>query len=95
MTTEIITVLAIIAAIALMTYVGIADRKRRKRDGAGARSALSGSIGTFDEAFHPSAARAAKIREVQQVMPAESPAPGEPLGRPASSRPPTNTGADE
>ncbi|MDQ1084722.1 MULTISPECIES: hypothetical protein [Microbacterium] len=79
-TNEIITVLLVTAAITLMVSVGIADRRRRRRDGSGPRSALSGTISTFDEAFHPAAARAAEVREIQREVFLDAPAPGDPLG---------------
>lgn len=74
---EMITVAAVLAVGLLLCTVGIADRRRR-RHGAGNRSAMGGVLGTFDDAFRPEAARAAEIREVQRELPAEASVPGEP-----------------
>lgn len=73
---EIITVLAVVAFIALLVWVWLRDR-RAKRNGD--HQAMSGMVTVFNEAFHPEAARAAEIREVQQELPAEAPTPGDPL----------------
>lgn len=73
--TEVITLLVGSAVILGITLIGMHDRKRRKRDG----TVLSGMVGAFDEVFHPEGARAAEIREVQQKLPAENPAPEDPL----------------
>lgn len=78
---EMITVAALLAVGLLLCTVGIADRRRRHRPGrhrSGARSAMGGVLGTFDDAFRPEAARAAEIREVQRELPAEASVPGEP-----------------
>lgn len=74
---EIVTVLVVAAVVVILIGVGVADQRRTKRQGG--RPAISGIVGTFDQAFHPEAARAAEIRETQQELPAEAPAPGEPL----------------
>lgn len=72
---ELVTLLIIVAIVALLVAVGRHDRRRRHTDG----SALSGMVGTFDEVFHPEAARATEIREVQRELPAENSPAGEPL----------------
>lgn len=72
---EVVTVAALIAFVLLLVFVGVHDRRRRRRDG----SVLSGMVSTFDEAFHPEAVRALEIREVQRELPAEAPTPGDPL----------------
>ncbi len=72
---ELVTVVAIVTFVFILVFVGVNDRKRRRKDG----SVLSGIVGTFDEAFHPEAARASEIREVQRELPAEAPTPGDPI----------------
>ena len=74
---ELVTVIAIAAVTALLITVGLIDHRRTKRRGG--RSPVSGMVGSFDEVFHPEAARAAEIREVQQELPADAPSPGDPL----------------
>lgn len=74
---EIVTIAVIAAVVALLTFVWVADKRRTKRQGG--KTAISGIVGTLDEAFHPEAARATEIREIQQELPAEAPAPGDPL----------------
>ena len=73
---EIITVLVITGVVAILVWVWLRDRKAKK---SGTHQAMSGMVGVFNEAFHPEAARAAEIREVQQELPAEAPTPGDPL----------------
>lgn len=77
---EVVTVAAIIAVVLLLVFVGVNDRRRRRKDG----SVLSGMVSTFDDAFHPEAARATEIREIQRELPAEAPTPGDPLESPTS-----------
>lgn len=72
---EIVTILVVAAIVILIATIGFFDRKRRRKDG----SVLSGMVGTFDEVFHPEAARATEIREVQRELPAENSTPGDPL----------------
>lgn len=74
---ELVTVIVIVAVTVLLVAVGVIDHRRTKRRGG--RSPVSGLVGTFDEVFHPEAARAAEIREVQQELPADAPTPGDPL----------------
>ena len=74
---EIVTIAVIAAVVILLAGVWVADKRRAKRQGG--KTAISGIVGTFDEAFHPEAARATEIREIQQELPAEAPAPGDPL----------------
>ena len=69
---EIITLVLLGALVLLLLAVWGVDRRRRKR---GEHRAVSGVIGTFDEVFHPEAARALEIREVQRELPAEMPTP--------------------
>lgn len=71
---EVITVLIAAGVIALLATVWRIDRSRRTRDG----SVLSGTVSAFDNVFHPEAARAAEIREIQRELPAEVPTPGNP-----------------
>ncbi|GAA1613093.1 hypothetical protein [Leucobacter chromiireducens] len=71
---EVITVLIAAGVIALLVTVWRIDRSRRTRDG----SVLSGTVSAFDNVFHPEAARAAEIREIQRELPAEAPSPGDP-----------------
>lgn len=78
---ELVTVLALGAFAVLLAAVWQVDMRRKKR---GSYRAMSGVMGTFDEVFHPEAARATEIREIQQELPADAPAPGEPL-RPGDS----------
>ncbi len=73
---EVITVALLAVFALLLVAVGFIDRRRKKR---GEHRAMSGVIGTFDEVFHPEAARAMEIREVQQQLPDETPTPGDPL----------------
>lgn len=72
---ELVTILVIVAIVILIATIGIFDRKRRRKDG----SVLSGMVGTFDEVFHPEAARATEIREIQRELPAEDSTPGDPI----------------
>ncbi|GAB2568181.1 hypothetical protein [Leucobacter ruminantium] len=89
-TNEMITLGVIIAVVGLLWTVGVRDRRRRRREG----SMLSGMISVFDQAFHPEAARASEIREIQRELPAEAPSPGDPIdssGLLAPGDTPTNT----
>lgn len=72
---ELVTILVVVAIVILIATIGVFDRRRRRNN----RSVLSGMVGTFDEVFHPEAARAAEIREVQRELPAENATPGDPL----------------
>ncbi|MBF9335026.1 hypothetical protein G3N30_01855 [Microbacterium lacticum] len=72
---ELVTLLVVVAVVILIVTIGVHDRRRRRKDG----SVLSGMVGTFDEAFHPEAARAIEIREVQRELPAENSTPSDPL----------------
>lgn len=72
---ELVTLLVVIVIVVLLATIGVCDRRRRRKDG----SVLSGMVGTFDEVFHPEAARAAEIREVQRELPAEDSAPSDPF----------------
>lgn len=69
---EIITLILLGALVLLLLAMWGVDRRRRKR---GEHRAVSGVIGAFDEVFHPEAARALEIREVQRELPAEMPTP--------------------
>ena len=40
---------------------------------------LSGAVASLDQIFRPEAAKAMEIREIQREIPADAPAPGEPL----------------
>ena len=73
---EVITVALLATFALLLVMVWVTDRRRKKR---GEHTAMSGVVGTFDEVFHPEAARAMEIREVQQQLPDEAPIPGDPL----------------
>lgn len=73
---ELVTLVVVLAIVALLATIGVSDRRRRRKDG----SVLSGMVGTFDEAFHPEAARATEIREIQRELPAENSTPGDPIG---------------
>ncbi len=72
---ELITVALLAAFALLLVAVSIIDHRRKKH---GEHRAMSGVIGTFDEVFHPEAARAMEIREMQQQLPDEAPTPGDP-----------------
>lgn len=72
---ELVTILVVVAIAILIATIGVSDRRRRRKNG----SVLSGMVGTFDEVFHPEAARATEIREVQRELPAENSTPGDPL----------------
>lgn len=72
---ELVTLLVVIAVVILIATIGVHDRRRRRKNG----SVLSGMVGTFDEAFHPEAARSTEIREVQRELPAENSTPSDPL----------------
>lgn len=72
---ELVTVLIVVTIVTLLAAIGVHDRRRRRKDG----SVLSGMVGTFEEAFHPEAARATEIREVQRELPAENSTPSDPL----------------
>ena len=72
---ELITAALLASFALLLVAVSIIDRRRKKR---GEHRAMSGVIGTFDEVFHPEAARAMEIREMQQQLPDEAPTPGDP-----------------
>lgn len=74
---EIITIAALAAFALLLLSVWQFDRRRRGRSTGG--STMSGVVGGFDLAFHPEAARAAEIREVQRELPAEAALPGDPI----------------
>lgn len=69
------TLLVVVAIVILIATIGVQDHRRRRKDG----SVLSGMVGTFDEAFHPEAARVTEIREVQRELPAENSTPSDPL----------------
>lgn len=88
---EIITLVALAAFALLLIAVWDVDRRRIKREGG--RTPMSGVMGTFDEVFHPEAARAMEIREVQQELPAEAPTPGDP--RATVARTPSGGSRDE
>ena len=70
---EVITVAALIAFVILLVVIWGIDRRRRGGARRGCGGAMSGIVGTFDEIFHPEAARAVEIREVQRELPAEAP----------------------
>lgn len=74
---EIITLGALAALAMLLVSVWQFDRRRRGRESG--RSATSGIVGGFDQVFHPEAAHAAEIREVQKELPAEAAQPGDPI----------------
>lgn len=84
---EVITVAVLTAFALLLVMVWVTDRRRKKR---GEHTAMSGVVGTFDEVFHPEAARAMEIREVQQQLPEEAPTPGDPLRQESVERNPRN-----
>jgi len=71
---ELITVVVLGAVVLLLVTVWVNDRRIRRRSG----TPLSGAIASFDEAFHPEAAKAMEIREVQQELLGDAPLPGEP-----------------
>ncbi len=79
---EIITLVLMGALVLLLLLVWSVDRRRKKR---GEHRAVSGVIGTFDEVFHPEAARALEIREVQRELPAEMPTPDSNAANPAKA----------
>lgn len=72
---EVVTVAAVAAFVVLLAVVWQVDRKRKRPSG----SATAGVLGGFDEVFHPEAARAMEVREIQHELPTEAPAPGDPL----------------
>lgn len=72
---ELITLLVIAAVLVLLVAVGLNDRRLR-RVGS---TPLSGAFTAIDQVFHPEAAKAMEIREVQREIPADAPAHGDPL----------------
>ncbi len=72
---ELILVAALAGIVALLALVWYLDSRRRKRGD----KTLGGVFGAFDEVFHPEAAKAAEIREVQEELPAPSPLAGDPI----------------
>ena len=84
---EIITLVLLGALVLLLLAVWDIDRRRKKR---GEHRAMSGVIGTFDEVFHPEAARAMEIREVQRELPEEMPSPDSNATNSANAANPAN-----
>ena len=74
---ETITIAVLAAFALLLLAIGIADHRRTRRRAG--RPKVSGILGSIDDVFHPEAARAIEIREVQRELPAEAPTPGDPL----------------
>lgn len=74
-TNELITVLVGVAFVLLLVVVGLNDRRMRRKS----NTPLSGMVASFDQAFHPEAAKAMEIREIQRELPAESALSGAPL----------------
>ena len=72
---EVITVAAVASVVVLLMVVWQVNRKRKRPSG----SATSGVLDSFDEVFHPEAAKAMEVREIQHELPTEAPAPSDPL----------------
>ncbi len=72
---ELILVASLAGFAVLLALVWYLDSRRRKRGD----KTLGGVFGAFDEVFHPEAANAAEIREIQEELPAPSPLAGDPI----------------
>lgn len=72
---EVITILVVVAIIVLLVMVWLNDRRMRRKSS----TPLSGMVASFDQVFHPEAAKATEIREIQRELPAEASVPGDPL----------------
>lgn len=75
---DLLTVVVIGGFVLLCTVLWILDARRTRRLGKSG-SATAGAVGGIDDVFHPEAARASEIREVQRELPAEAPVAGDPF----------------
>lgn len=72
---EVISILVVAAITLLLVLVWLNDRRMRRKSS----TPLSGMLTSFDQVFHPEAAQATEIREIQRELPADTSVPGDPL----------------
>lgn len=78
---EVIIAVALACFVALLAAVWLNDRRLVRLGLKSAKPVGNGIIGAFNELFHPEAARATEILEVQRELPAEDAVPSDPLRR--------------
>ncbi|MBX3068486.1 MAG: hypothetical protein KF867_04155 [Cryobacterium sp.] len=71
---EVVTVLGLVSVTAILIWIWLRDRRTRE---PGKRTAISGALGAINEVFHPEAAQASEILEVEQELPPDAPVPSD------------------
>ncbi len=78
---EVIILAALAGFVVLLLAVWLNDRRLVKRGHKSSKPVGNGVLGAVNELFHPEAAKATEILEVQRELPAEDAVPSDPLNR--------------